>query len=102
MAIKLFISQPMRDKTNDEIERERQKAIQSVKEKYGDDVKVIDSFFKDAPHDAKPLWFLGKSLEMLADADVAYFCKGWENYRGCRIENQCAIEYGITVIEDYR
>lgn len=102
MATKLFISQPMRDKTNEEIERERQNAIQSVKEKFGDDVEVIDSFFKDAPHDAKPLWFLGKSLELLAGADVAYFCKGWENYRGCRIENQCAIEYGITVIEDYK
>ena len=102
MATKLFISQPMRDKTNEEIEREREAAIQSVKEKYGDDVEVIDSFFKDAPHDAKPLWFLGKSLELLAGADVAYFCKGWENYRGCRIENQCAIEYGITVIEDYK
>lgn len=102
MAIKLFISQPMRDKTNEEIERERQNAIQSVKEKYGDDVEAIDSFFKDAPHDAKPLWFLGKSLELLASADVAYFCKGWENYRGCRIENQCAIEYGITAIEDYK
>lgn len=102
MAIKLFISQPMRDKTNEEIERERQNAIQSVKKKYGDDVEVIDSFFKDAPHDAKPLWFLGKSLELLASADVAYFCKGWENYRGCRIENQCAIEYGITAIEDYK
>ena len=99
---KLFISQPMRDKTNEEIERERQNAIQSVKGKYGDDVEVIDSFFKDAPHDAKPLWFLGKSLELLASADVAYFCKGWENYRGCRIENQCAIEYGITAIEDYK
>ena len=102
MATKLFISQPMRDKTNEEIERERQNAIQSVKENFGDDVEVIDSFFKDAPHDAKPLWFLGKSLELLAGADVAYFCKGWENYRGCRIENQCAIEYGITVIEDYK
>lgn len=102
MATKLFISQPMRDKTNEEIERERQNAIQSVKEKFGDDIEVIDSFFKDAPHDAKPLWFLGKSLELLAGADVAYFCKGWENYRGCRIENQCAIEYGITVIEDYK
>ena len=92
----------MRDKTNDEIERERQAAIQSIKEKYGDDVEVIDSFFKDAPHDAKPLWFLGKSLELLAGADIAFFCKGWEKYRGCRIENQCAIEYGITVIEDYK
>lgn len=99
--MKLFISQPMKDKTNEQIEVERQRAIQSVKEKYGDDVEVIDSFFKDAPHNAKPLWFLGKSIQLLASADVAFFCKDWEKYRGCRIENQCAIEYGITVIEDY-
>ncbi|RHU77980.1 DUF2829 domain-containing protein [Butyribacter intestini] len=37
----------------------------------------------------------------MADADVAYFAKGWESARGCRIENQCAIEYGIDTIEDY-
>lgn len=30
------------------------------------------------------------------------FKKDWEQYRGCRIENECAIEYGIDVIEDYR
>ena len=45
--------------------------------------------------------YLAKSLELLADADVAYFDRGWESARGCRIENQCAIEYGIDTIEDY-
>lgn len=40
-------------------------------------------------------------MELLADADVAYFARGWESARGCRIENQCAIEYGIDTIEDY-
>jgi hypothetical protein len=45
---------------------------------------------------------LAKSLELLSTADVAYFAKGWEEARGCRIENTCAIEYGIElVIEDY-
>lgn len=101
--MKIFISQPMKDKTDEEILLERQIAIDSVKEKFpGEEIEVIDSFFRDAPHDARPLWFLGKSLELLSTADVAYFCKGWENARGCRIENTCAIEYGITVIEDYR
>ena len=101
--MKIFISQPMKDKTDEEILRERQIAIDSVKEKFpGEEIEVIDSFFRDAPHDARPLWFLGKSLELLSTADVAYFCKGWENARGCKIENTCAIEYGITVIEDYR
>ena len=98
---KLFISQPMRDKTDEQILAEREKAIESAKKNFGEDIEVIDSFFKDAPHDAKPLWFLGKSLELLSTADIAYFVKGWENYRGCKIENTCAIEYGIEVIEDY-
>lgn len=62
---------------------------------------MIDSFFQNAPADARPLWFLGKSLELLSTADIVYFAKGWEDARGCRIENQCAIEYGIEVIEDY-
>lgn len=102
MAKRLFISQPMRGKTNEQIEAERKAAIESVKEKYGDDIEVIDSFFKDAPHDARPLWFLAKSLELLSTADIACFCKDWGKYRGCRIENTCAIEYGIDVIESYK
>lgn len=98
---KLFISQPMNGKTNEEILAVREKAIKSAERNIGEPVEVIDSFFENAPHEAKPLWFLGKSLELLSTADVVYFAKGWENARGCRIENQCAIEYGITVIEDY-
>lgn len=99
---KLFISQPMRGKTNEEIMAVRERAIESAERNIGEKVEVIDSFFKDAPVDANPLWYLGKSIELLATADVAYFAKDWEKYRGCRIENTCAIEYGIDVIEDYR
>lgn len=93
--IKVFISQPMKDKTNEQILEERERAIQHVKRMYGDDVEIIDSFFKDAPHDAKPLWFLAKSLELLSTADYAFFVKGWNDYRGCKIEFTCAKEYGI-------
>jgi len=98
---KLFISQPMRGKTDEEILAERKKAIESAERNLGEPVEVIDSFFQNAPADARPLWFLGKPLELLSTADIAYFAKGWEDARGCRIENQCAIEYGIEVIEDY-
>lgn len=76
---KLFISQPMKDKTDAEILAVREQAIQSAKNLLGEDVEVIDSFFQDAPHDAKPLWFLAKSLELLATADVVYFAKDWES-----------------------
>ncbi|WP_281696643.1 hypothetical protein [Bacteroides clarus] len=102
--MKLFISQPMKGKTDEEILKTRERAIESAKKYFASDeeVEVIDSFFQNAPADARPLWFLGKSLELLSTADVAYFAKGWENARGCRIENTCAIEYGVEVIKDYR
>ena len=100
---KLFISQPMKGKTDEEILKEREKAIASAKRNFVEDeeIEVIDSFFQSAPADARPLWFLGKSLELLSTADIVYFAKGWENARGCRIENTVEIRYGIDVIEDY-
>lgn len=95
---RLFISQPMRDKTDEEIMQERSRIAEKVRESIGDDVEVIDSFFKDAPHEAKPLWFLAKSLELLSSADFAYFGEGWQDYRGCKIEHECAVQYGISIV----
>lgn len=96
---RLFISQPMRGKTDKEILEVREKAIKEVKEQFGEPVEVIDSFFQSAPVDARPLWYLGKSLELMATADVVYFAEGWNEARGCRIEYECAKEYGIERIE---
>lgn len=95
----VFISQPMRGKTKEEILAEREKAIESAFRHFNEKLEVIDSYFEDAPVDAKPLWYLGKSLELLSTADVAYFAKGWEEARGCRIERICAEQYGIPIIE---
>lgn len=97
--IKVFISQPMKDKTNEQIEAERERAVEAVKNHFNDnDVEIIDSFFKNAPHDARPLWFLGKSFELLSNADVAYFVRGWDDYRGCKMEHMAATNYGIDVL----
>ena len=95
---KLFISQPMRGKSDEEILAERKKAIELAQEMIGEPVEVIDSFFQEAPTDAKPLWVLGKSLELLSGADVAYFAQGWEDARGCVIEHDSALAYGIKSI----
>ena len=95
---KLFISQPMRGKNDEEILAVRKQAIEKASELVGEPVEVIDSFFQSAPVGVKPLWFLGKSLELLADADVAYFAPGWGDARGCIIEHDCAIAYGIESI----
>lgn len=98
--MKIFISQPMRYKTDEEILAERNAAINLFRLIVPSDqeVEVIDSFFKDAPHDAKPLWYIGESIKLMADADVVYFCKDWHKYRGCTIEHECAVRYGKKII----
>lgn len=96
---KVFISQPMNGRSDEEIKAEREYITDKIKSYYGQEpVTVIDSFFEDAPHDASPLWFLGKSLELLSIADVAVFAKGWRSARGCIIEHECAIAYGIPKV----
>lgn len=99
---RLFISQPMKGKTDEEILTVREKAVETAEAILGEKVEVIDSFFQGAPVDATPLWYLAKSLELLSTADVAYFAEDWEKFRGCRIENECAVGYGIDVIEGYK
>jgi len=96
---KLFISQPMKDKTDEQILAERDAAIEEAKRFLGEDVEVIDSFFKDEPAVKNiPLEFLARSISLMAQADVAYFANGWEDARGCRIEYECAVAYGIPAI----
>lgn len=97
---KLFISQPMKGRTDEEILAVRAEAVEAVQRLLGEEVQVIDSFIKGAPAEARPLWYLGESLKLLSCADVAYFAKGWEGARGCRIEYDCAIAYEIPTIAD--
>lgn len=98
---KVFISQPMNGLTKEEVFAERDRAAKAVEEIIGESVIVLDTFIlEDAPDGSNEgLWYLSKSLMVLSDADIAYFCKGWESARGCKIEHTCAVEYGIEVIE---
>lgn len=100
--IKVFISQPMRDKTNEQIKAERKRALDEIKALYpNEEIEEIQSFFEDAPHDATPLWFLGESIKLLGQADFVYFCKEWDKYRGCIAENTICNLYEIPHIEEH-
>ena len=93
---KLFISQQMRGRTNDEILTERRQAVQDVQRMIGEEVEPMNTFFTN--YDGKPLEFLGKAISMMAQADMVYFCKGWEQARGCRIEHDAAVAYGLDIL----
>lgn len=92
---KLFISQPMVDKTDEEILTEREAAILEAQKLLNESVEPIDSYCHE---ELSPLGYLAYSIKCLSEADVAYFAKGWQDYRGCKIEHECALQYGVYVI----
>lgn len=100
--IKLFISQPMNGLSDEDVLKERDRAIKCAKKQFREDIEVLDLYFtEDSPKGVNDgLWWLGEFIKLLAQADVAYFVKGWQKDRGCLIGNECAFRYGIRRIEE--
>ena len=98
---KVFISLPMNGKTVEEVRTEMQRAYWNLKtrlpELHGLSSVMLESCFEDFKSD-NPIKYLAKSIEVLADADIILFCKGWERARGCRIEHRIAEEYNKECI----
>lgn len=103
--MKAMLSQPMAGKTDAEIIATREKAVSTLsKQGY----EIVNTLFTDEWYSKEnmaergvvqiPLCFLAKSLENMSMCHVAYFCKGWENARGCRIEHEAAKAYGLDII----
>lgn len=103
--MKLFVSLPMRGKTTEQIRREIAEASQRFLDiKWNEGVElmaisVIDSIF-DLKEGTDPLVYLGKSIELMAQADYVFFVKGWEKARGCQVEHLIAEKYGLEIVEE--
>lgn len=97
-VIKVFISQPMRNRTREEILIEREKLKIAIKDDIlpNENIEFINSVLDENDAKNKPLWCLGKSIQLLSEADVVFFIEGYEKARGCIIERICAQRYGIT------
>lgn len=101
---KVMISQPMAEKRYSEIVQTRERAMMHL-EKLG--YSTVNTLFADEFYSREsmksrgvvqiPLCFLAKSLESMSHCHAAYFCKGWENARGCRIEHEVAKAYGLEI-----
>jgi len=105
MKKKAMISMPMAGLTEEEIVASRNRAIDYL-EKQG--YEIINTLFTDEWYSREsmkkrgvvqiPLCFLAKSLENMSLCHVAYFVKGWENARGCKIEHEVAKNYGLEIL----
>ena len=103
--MKLFVSQPMRGKTKEEIAIRRQEIISEFKSKITESntsvLYIIDSIIVDKPPETSDerVWYLGKSIELLSDADFAVFDHNWQDYSGCKIEHAICEAYDICHLD---
>lgn len=103
--MKAMLSQPMAGLTDEEIIATRERAIADLTSR---GYEIVNTLFTDEWYSKEkmeergvvqiPLCFLAKSLDNMSRCHAAYFCKGWENARGCRIEHEAAKAYGLEII----
>lgn len=97
--LKVMISQPMNGKSLDEIKMKRSEVEKYLKEK---GFTVVNTLFNDSivtkDKCNEALYMLSKSLMEMSKCDLVYFCKEWDKNRGCKIEHEAALSYGIDTL----
>lgn len=96
--IKVMISQPMKNKTQEEIKEERAELVKELEEK---GYEVIDTIFTDEPPKDSDyaIYLLSKSIEAMSKVDSVVFMEGWREALGCKIEYEIAMQYHKFVKE---
>lgn len=110
--MKVFISQPMKGKSFEEIKKEKRRIKNSLAGKYKKPITLIDQFINVTFIDSQPttipltdegfervaLFRLGRSIANMAEADLVVMAKGWQNARGCRLEYEAAKAYKKPIL----
>lgn len=102
---KAMLSQPMKGLTDEQIVAARDKAVKYLEDK---GYEVVNTLFTDEWYNKEnmrkrevihvPICFLAKSLESMSRCDAVFFVKGWSQARGCVIEHEVAVKYGVKVL----
>ena len=101
----------MTGKSEEEILATRQKEIEKIHQSFdadGVEINIIPSYIDDATrkHFQKytsddinwDIYWLSQSLQRLALADMIWLCDGWDYSKGCNVEHECAIQYGLDIV----
>lgn len=97
---KLFISCPMKDRTDDAIVRDMERMHKVAEIIFDQELEVIPSFIKGAysceiDGANTSIYFLGEAIKKLAEADYFIGVEGLTTSRGCDIEARVAFKYDI-------
>lgn len=96
---KLFISAPMKGRTEAQIRATMEQMHHIAEAVFGEELEVIQTYISDDPPENTnmAIWYLGESIKKLSEADRFIGIYDEEKgYRGCIIENLVAKNYSIT------
>lgn len=100
--VKVFFSQPMHGLTDEEIKLERSYMLSEFRDYiinelgFDDDVVIQDvnnNFDFKGPNGCGRLWYLGRSIQAMDEADYIVFHKDYMNANGCCVEHSVARNY---------
>lgn len=97
------ISQPMKGIDPDKVKLQREKAEAAIR---AAGYEPIDTVYKegftypvDSDNIVNPaLWHMGLALMRLSKAHMIYMCNGWDTTRGCLMEHQAAVAFGVDIM----
>lgn len=94
---KLFISCPMKGRTEENIRNSMERMHKLAEIIFDEELEVIPTYIEDNPpeNNNKAIWYLGKSIQLLAEADYFIGIDWYDFYKGCSIERDVANRYGI-------
>lgn len=94
---KLFVSVPMKGRSDEEIKHSFLKMHHIAEVFEGEELELINSWLCEDPsmNCNVAVWFLGKSLEKLAEADIFIGINESCANSGCWLESEAARLYGI-------
>jgi len=94
---KLFISCPMKGRKEEDIKKSFERMHEIAEAIFDEKLEVIDSFVEEDPPASKSVavWYLGKSIEKMANADYFIGIKNCWSYHGCSVERAVADYYDI-------
>lgn len=100
--MKVFISVPMRGRTDQEIAGAitiAKSKLAKMAEENNEIIEYVDNFVSmrdDIGIKDPAMYCLGTAIQKMSKCDTIYFCPGWQEARGCVIERHVAVLYGLT------
>lgn len=100
---RVFISIPMKGIPIDNIDwRIEQTMLHEIPAILGPSKKPIlvrSQLYKDG-YEHTSAEMLADSIRIMSGCDGVFFADGWKYARGCKIEHEIAVEYGLNIIHD--